>query len=190
MEGCPGGFQEYFDPKGSRAGSQYGLSRLKVPICNSSSTCISMSIFTPFGILSCFLMFSFVDDSPFSGSTELGLTWPEDLRLVEGNKKNATEAHRKVESYEVEASKAMAECLRKVLTKIESNLTAARSNLAETRANMSMARADLELEKQKRERSGVVEKLTRAKREVEATIKRYKASMDFVTDMAHVVATF
>lgn len=55
---------------------------------------------------------------------------------------------------------------------------------------MVMARANLTLEKQKREVEVAEEKLVEAKREVEATIERYKASLDFVAEMAHVVVAF
>lgn len=89
----------------------------------------------------------------------------------------------------MEAAKAIAKHLKKVLTEAETNLAMMRYDLATTRADMVMARANLALEKKKREAEAMIarEKLVEAKRE-KVTVERYKASLDFTTKMTCTIA--
>lgn len=67
-----------------------------------------------------------------------------------------------------------------------------RDDLATVRANLAMTRADLALEMKKREVEAVMakEKLVKAKTEMEATIGKYKASLNFIAKLTQVVAAF
>lgn len=76
-----------------------------------------------------------------------------------------------------------------MLTKSKFDLTVMRSNLAETKASIVMERLDLELEKQKSVVDVAMAK-KKLEQEVGATIKKYKASIDFTADMARAMGDF
>lgn len=97
------------------------------------------------------------------------------------------EACQRIEVVEV-ASKH----LKKVLAKVMTDLAMVRANLAEEKVGLAKAKSYLASDQGKREvdAAKAKEELAKVKKEVEAIMEKYKASSDFIVEMALTMVIF